>query len=338
MTMSGQPIPALDRVKLFSDRQWETFVLEWADSLRQAYERIERCGGAGDMGRDVIAYVTGGAGVWDNYQCKHYKDPLTPTDIWPELGKLVYYTKRGDYSYPRRYYFVAPQGAGTKLSNLLKRPDDLRADLIKNWEKYCRTAITSTQAVECDAALQAYIDGLDFSIFEAIPPLRIIDGHSRTPWYVARFGGGLPARPLPLAPPPVPDASETGFVRELYSAYRDHLKREVNDAADLSDQQDLREHFQDARLEFYSAESLRTFSRDTLPPGEFEKLHDEVHSGIKDEIRADHADGYRRVVAVVKTARSLQLTGHALHGRMSVRDRGGICHQLANDGKVRWVK
>jgi hypothetical protein len=75
-----------------------------------------------------------------------------------------------------------------------------------------------------------------------------------------------------------------------------------------------------------------------LPPGEFEKLQDEVHTGIKDELRGEHADGYRRVVAVVKTARTLPLGAHALHGRMAVRDHGGICHQLANDGKVRWIK
>jgi hypothetical protein len=27
-----------------------------------------------------------------------------------------------------------------------------------------------------------------------------------------------------------------------------------------------------------------------------------------------------------------------LHGRLTVRDHGGICHQLANDKKVKWTK
>jgi hypothetical protein len=254
------------------------------------------------------------------------------------MAALPVYTRRGDYTYPRRYYFIAPQGAGTKLSNLLKKPDDLRAGLVTNWDAYCRAAITSTQTVELDAALKAHIAALDFSTFDATPPLRIIDGHSRTRWHVARFGGGLPPRPTPEAPPIEPGDTETAFVRELLNAYSDHLKPPVNGIGDLAKADDLREHFGDSRLEFYSAESLRTFSRDTLPPGEFEKLQDEVHSGIRDEVRGDHADGYRRVVAVVKTARTLPLGGHALHGRMAVRDHGGICHQLANDGRVRWVK
>lgn len=338
LVITGQPIPAIDRIKLFSNRQWEDFVLEWADSLRGQYSRVDRCGGAGDMGRDVIATVRDGNGAWDNYQCKHYQESLKPTDIWIELGKLAYYSSRGEYTFPRRYLFIAPQGAGTKLSNLLKKPEELRAGLIANWNTYCRGSITSTAAVDLDVALRTYIDGLDFSIFEATPPLRIIDGHARTRWHVARFGGGLPPRPPVAAPPTEPADTETTFVRELFHAYADHLKQSVNTVADLTQAPGLREHFGDARLEFYSAESLRTFSRDTLPPGEFEKLQDEVHSGIRDEVRGNHADGYQRVVAVVKTSRTLPLAGHALHGRMSVRDHGGICHQLANDGKVQWIK
>ena len=335
---SGQPVHPEDRIKLFTAGQWELFVHEWVDSLRDQYDLVERCGASGDMGRDIIATVKGGNGAWDNYQCKHYEDSLKPSDIWIELGKLAYYTKRGDYTYPRRYYFIAPRGAGTKLSNLLKKPETLRAELFKQWEAHCREGITKTEKVECDAAMRAHIEGLDFSIFEATPVLRIIDAHAQTRWYAARFGGGLPPRPKPLTPPPTPGASETVFVRELYLAYGDHLKQEVNDVADLADRDALREHFSDARIEFYSAESLRTFSRDTLPPGEFEKLQEEVHAGIKDDLRDDHADGYRRVVAVVKTARLLPLDAHSLRSRIHTRDRGGICHQLANDGKVRWVK
>lgn len=335
---SGPPIHAADRITLYSDKEWERFVHEWVDSLRDEYDLVERCGGAGDMGRDVIASVKGDR-AWDNYQCKHYRESLKPSDIWLELGKLAYYTKRGDYSYPRRYYFIAPRGAGTKLSNLLKKPAELRGELLKNWDSHCRDCITKTEIVECDATMKAHLQKLDFSIFQTTPVLRIIEAHAKTRWHTARFGGGLPPRPEPLTLPPVPADNETGFVRELRRAYADHLKQEIADLdAGLGVHDDLREHFHDSRVEFYSAEVLRTFSRDTLPPGEYEKLQDEVHSGIKDEVRAHHADGYQRIIAVVKTARILPLTSHPLISRMHNRDRGGICHQLANDGKVGWVK
>ena len=313
-------------------------MLEWADSLRDQYGTVERCGGAGDMGRDIIAFDKADSTIWDNFQCKHYKTGLTPSDIWVELGKLVYYTYTNEYTYPRKYVFVAPQGAGTKLSNLLRKPDKLKEQLIDNWGKYCKEGITSMAVVELDATLLAYLAALDFSIFEAVPPLRIIDQHAKTRWYATRFGGGLPARPKVAAPPSTVAAHEITYVRSLLDAYSDHLKCTVPTVADLSPHDDVREHFNDARLEFYSAEALRAFSRDTLPPGAFEELQNELHGGIKDEMRGAHSDGYRRVLSVVKTAKLLPITDHALKERLSTHDRGGICHQLANDGKVKWVK
>lgn len=335
---AGLPIPPIERIRIFSAGQWEDFVLEWADSLRDQYGTIERCGGAGDMGRDIIAFDKASPEVWDNFQCKHYKTGLTPGDIWVELGKLVYYTYTKKYTYPRKYVFVAPQGAGTKLSNLLRKADSLKAQLIDNWDKHCKTGITATAEVVLDSDLSTYLDSLNFSIFEAVPPLRIIDQHAKTRWYATRFGGGLPARPK-VAPPPVAVAEhEVTYVRSLLDAYGDHLKCTVSTVSDLGDHADVREHFNDARLEFYSAEALRAFSRDTLPPGAFEELQHELHGGIKDEMRGAHSDGFWRVLAVVKTAKLLPITDHALKERLSLIDKGGICHQLANDGKVRWVR
>lgn len=334
----GIPIPPIERIRIFSDRQWEEFVLEWADSLKDSYGLVERCGGAGDMGRDIVAADKNDPEKWDNYQCKHYQNGLTPSDIWLELGKLIYYTYRNEYTYPRHYFFVAPQGAGTKLSNLLKKGDKLKEQLIENWDAYCRKSITSTEEVELSATLRTYIDGLDFSIFGAIPPLRLIDQHAKTRWFAMRFGGGLPPRPRFDPPPSALAAHEVNYVRELLDAYADHLKQPIATVGDIATLDDVHDHFNDSRLEFYSAESLRAFSRDTLPPGAFENLQEEVHSGIKDEFRGTHTDGYRRVMAVIRIAKLLPITDHALKERLSLLDKGGICHQLANDKKVRWVK
>ena len=335
---TGLLIPPIERIRIFSAAQWEDFVLEWADSLKGQYGTVERCGGAGDMGRDIIAFDKSNPEIWDNYQCKHYKSGLTPGDVWVELGKLVYYTYINEYTFPRKYVFVAPQGAGTKLSNLLRKPSKIKTELIDNWDIHCKKNITSTAEVELNPALRTYLDALDFSIFEAVPPLRIIDQHAKTRWYAARFGGGLPPRPK-ITPPPVSVAAhEVTYVQSLLDAYGDHLKCIVPSVADLSMHDDVRDHFNDARLEFYSAEALRAFSRDTLPPGAFEELQGEFHGGIKEELRGEHSDGYRRVLSVVKTAKLLPITDHALKERLSTHDRGGICHQLANDKKVQWVK
>jgi len=336
----GPPVLPIERIKLYSDKQWEEFTLEWANGLRSIYARVVRCGGPGDMGRDVIAYPDdNNLDVWDNYQCKHYDHPLYPGDIWLEVGKLVYHTFHSEFAFPRKYFFVAPRGVGTTLSNLLKKPDRLRKQLIENWDRHCRNAITKVEEVHLDGELLAYLDRLDFSIFSYVPPLRIIDQHRETPYYFARFGGGLPDRPETPSPPVTPASTELAYLRKLLDAYGDHLKRDVRNRLDIEGEQELREHYGDSRVEFYSAEALRSFSRDTLPEGSYEQLQQEVYDGIRDVMRGQHDDGYRRLLAVVIAAKNLPLTAHALVPRLYIRDRGGICHQLANERRsVKWVK
>ncbi len=335
---SGEYIPPIERIRLFSPDQWEDFVLEWADSFRDEYVTVERAGGSGDMGRDVVAFCDDSADVWDNFQCKHYANALTPTDVWIEFGKVVYFSYTGEFTYPRKYQFVAPEGAGNKLSKLLKKPDALKGELRKNWAKYCENRITETASIPLEGELLEYLDDADFSIFSVLAPLRLIEQHSKTQWYTYRFGGGLPPRPTPEDPPSEIAISEAAYVRALLDAYGDRLSRTMTDVDELSSETELRQHFGRARREFYSAESLKHFSRDTLPPGEFERLQDEFFDGVIDEVESDHIDGYLRVKAVTKAARELQVTSHALVPRMEARDRGGICHQLANDERVRWVK
>jgi Restriction endonuclease len=86
---AGQPVLPVERIKIFSPEQWEDFISEWATSL-QGYGSVERVGGSGDMGCDVIATLDLSLvdGPWDNYQCKRYDHALGPDDIWIELGRL----------------------------------------------------------------------------------------------------------------------------------------------------------------------------------------------------------------------------------------------------------
>jgi hypothetical protein len=164
--VSGPSIVPTERMKLFSPSDWEGLVNEWASSLGK-YGLVERTSGAGDMGCDVIGTVepSNPDSPWDNYQCKHYDHVLAPNDIWVEIGKLCFYTWRGDYSVPRHYRFVAPRGVGGKLARLLKRPAELKAGLLAAWDDKCATQITKATTVALDAALRAHIDTINFGIF-----------------------------------------------------------------------------------------------------------------------------------------------------------------------------
>jgi hypothetical protein len=332
----GIPIPKIDRLKIFSPGEWEEFTLEWAHSMRDQYKDVERCGGAGDMGRDVIATDKNDPDIWDNYQCKHYDNGLTPSDVWLELGKLVYYTFVEAYTYPRFYFFVAPKGVGTKLSNLLKKPDKLKEQLKLQWKEQCEKKITKSEDVELSCEFEKYLDGLDFSVFKAIQPLTIIEQHSRTRWHAARFGGGLPARPDFDAPPEVIASEEVNYVKALLEVYSEVLSKSVAGACDLITHQKYSRHLSNSRTAFYSAEALRTFSRDTLPPGPFKKLQSLVKAGVADTLDRDHRLMFDRVVAVTGYAELLPITDNPLIERLTILDKKGICHQLVNDGDFGW--
>jgi hypothetical protein len=334
----GPAVPAIERLRYMSPKEWEDFIFEWAHSLKGRYEKVEQCAGAGDMGRDIIAFTSMTSDdPWDNYQCKHYEAALVPTDIWIELGKLAYYTYIGEYSLPRAYQFVAPRGAGNKLSKLLRKPAQLRDELISGWERYCRSRIKGTGVVDLDVGLKAHILQMDFSIFSAASPLTILDDHRKTPFYTSRFGGGLPQRDAAPTPPAVIAAHEAIYVRALLDAYEERLTQAFASIDEVNNAQ-LMGHFSRSRVEFYSAEALREFSRDNVPAGTFEGLLDEVYNGVADVVDQAHPDAFERVLATVRQAKALQLTANALVGRTTQHDRGGMCHQLANDERVRWRK
>jgi hypothetical protein len=140
------------------------------------------------MGRDVIGFKTTLQGSWDNYQCKHYANPLSIADVVKELGKLLYHVSQGEFSLPDEYFFVAPKGPGTALLKCLGK-GTLKQELMTRWDKECRNTITTTHPVEL-ATVQATIDAFDFSTVTVLSPLAIIAGHQKTKYYALRGKGG----------------------------------------------------------------------------------------------------------------------------------------------------
>lgn len=336
----GVPIPPLRRLRDFSDEEWEEFVHEWVDSLRAKYVAVHRCGGPGDMGRDVIAFKApvGPSAPWDNYQCKRFNGrPLRIADVVREVGKLLYYVSQGEFSLPDAYTFVAPLGPSTALLRCLQN-GELRQEVLARWDNECRSTITTTQTIEL-AEVQAAMGAFDFFSVTVMSALKVLEGHQQTTHYVHRFGGGLPVRALPATTPSTVQSNETVYVKKLLDAYGDE-KQTSFPTIDALEQTapPLAQHLQRSREQFFTAESLRTFSRDTVKTGTFEQLQNEIYDGIQ-EIYADetYPSGYQRVVKTVQKARDLQITGNILTSVLHTNDRAGICHQLANDDRLTWV-
>jgi len=339
--LHGPSIPPQQRILAYSSEQWEELIHEWSHfCLKKLYSHVQRFTGSGDRGIDIAGFVNGFnlQGVWDNYQCKHYDHALRLGDALPEIGKILWYSFKKAYSAPRKYYFVAPLGAGTQLLNLLADSLKLKAELISRWDSDVKKKITTTEDILLQGEFLSYVQAFEFSIFEAKTALQIIEDHQTCPFHAARFGGGLPPRPTPAVPPDDVAPNESRYVAQLLSSYADHKKSAVPDTSTLKAWPQLKEHFGRQRESFYHAESLRVFARDTVPPGTFESLQNDIHSSVIDTCEADHVDGFVRVCAVTKAARELQLTSNALLSCSKPKDRDGICHQLANEDRLQWLK
>ncbi|MDZ7793624.1 MAG: ABC-three component system protein [Spirochaetia bacterium] len=336
---SGIPIPKAIRVKNFSPDDWEDFIEEWSTSLVDSYIKVRRFGGSGDCGVDIAGFCTskGFEDTWDNYQCKRYAHPLRPSDIWVELGKIIYYSHIGEYTPPRKHYFVAPLDVGTALEKLLNKPTELRDQFKEHWDGYCKIGITSTNEIELSGKLLSYVDAFDFTIFSSKSHVELIEAHSHTGFHSVRFGGGLPVRPDPEEPPAVPAASESRYIRQLLEAYGDHLGIPIRDMSALVAHSMLEKDYRRQRERFYHAEALRNFARDTVPEGTFDYLQDEVYHGVVDVTDSSYPNGYKRMKATVAQASSVALTANPLASVTKSQDRQGICHQLANEDRLKWV-
>ena len=166
----------------------------------------------------------------------------------------------------------------------------------------------------------------------------MIEQHSHTVFHAVRFGGGLPARDTVPPPPPEPSAGESLYLKRLFDAYGDHLSEDVSDREQLTDHSELLDHYDRQRVLFFSAEALRNFARDRTPTGTFDSRKEDIFHGVVDVCDAAHASGLTRLRSTVTTAGTVDVSGNALVSVTRVADKQGVCHHLANDDRLTWVK
>lgn len=336
----GRPILPIKRVEIFSADEWEIFIEEWLDVKKKTYKEVERMGGAGDQGRDIAAYITDSKQAnytWDCYQCKHYDKALSPSMVWKEFAKIIYYSFKKEYPVPRKYYFIAPKGCGTALSSLIKKTNNLKEDLRTNWKQYCEEHITSKEKVMLEGDLLTYFDNFDFSIFEKIATKNIIEEHKAHANHLVWFGGGLPLR-TELTSDMVPadiQAHESVYVTQLLGAYKSESTADYPDVGSLIEP--YSNHFKRARLSFHFAEQLRNLYRDNLPAGTFEKFQEEIYDGVINTCEIGHKNGYEKVKAVETQANNIAISSNPLKDVSVQKDKVGVCHQLCNDQRLKWI-
>lgn len=336
----GLRITPIKRVELFSPDEWEELVEEWLDLKKTDYIEIERFGGAGDKGRDVVAYITDYKKPnykWDCYQCKHYDNSIMPSQVYVEFGKILYYTFIKEYPIPQNYYFIAPKGCGNTLSKLLNNSALLKEEIKKHWDNDCKNKITSSP-INLIGKFKKYVDSFDFTIFSKKHIKEILDLHKNHSNHLTRFGGGLPQRErlnINAIPKQIQN-SEVKYVEQLIKAYNSVSSTDYETYDDLKKEIKYQKHFSRARINFHHAEQLRNFSRDNLPINTFDDFQNEILSAVIDIVEDNHENDFIRVKETEKEAEKVIISSNPLKDVCIIQDKKGICHQLVNDEKVKW--
>lgn len=338
----GKPITPMQRLTVMDDSEFEEIVTEWASEfLATKYESVRRCGAAGDKGRDIIAWINKKEKKWDNYQCKHYGNKLTPTNFYVELGKLCYYTFSGDFIKPQNYFIVSQEGVGTKLGDMLDDAVKLRAALIANWEKYVEKKITSEGSgeIKLEGKLKDFVEEFDFSIVKSVEPHELIEQHGKTSYHWFHFGGGIKKyRKDTTVPAMVESEKEMRYVKQLLIAYSEEISKEINSVEDLNSYGTYKVHFELQRKNFYSVETLKQFERDNLPPDSkaFEDLKEEIYTAVYAKVLSTYENAFKRLISVLDHSGLLTLSSNPLTVTISLQDKQGICHHLVNESKLSW--
>ena len=336
-TLRGAPVPPAHRVYFYSSEEWEVFITEWAYGLADSYRQIKQLGGSGDRGVDVAAFKTdcGFEDAWDCFQAKHYNRSLNFSDAFPEMLKLLHGVMDDFYCLPDRYVFVAPQGCGSTLNRLLSRPTELQKEFLEHLNK--SGAATRQYGEQTLNSIRELAESIDFSIFQSLELKEMLEIHRTTPYFAARFGTELPARPPVKQAPVTPKPDEAVYVKKLVDVYSAQDPASCSDVDSVSAHAKYGSHFQRQREAFYSAEALRLYARDSVPDGTYELLQDDVYTGVIDTAEANHPSGLDRLRAVLTQSGQLDLGAHTLISMSTLKDRQGICHQLANADKLTWV-
>lgn len=341
---AGQPIDPAKRVETFDPAQYERYVLEWVDGFLQGkYAELQQRGGAGDKGRDIVAWLDPSEVTprrLDIYQCKHYANAVGLGDLLPEMGKLLYYTLMGDYPIPETYWIVAQKGVTGSLQDIIDDRERLRKAVVDGWSKHIKLKITKKVSIELDAAMQAHIKKFPFERVKVKQPHELLKEHAQTGYHLRVFGKPLIERPKPPAPPSLVAPIELGYIRQLYAIIAEATATDVSCPADFAHLTHYAFLFAQARLAFYCAEGLKELARDGMENEEyFKALLDEFYNGLlMTYLMGRGIPGMKRMMTTVERAALLPLGGHELAPLVEASDRHGICHHLANDGRFIWIE
>jgi hypothetical protein len=318
------------------DDELERFVREWVGKKTAKYLEITRFSGAGDMGRDVVGFLSPARheGEWDNYQCKQYGKNL-PTDTGiREIGKILYFAFHGHFTVPVNYFFVAPKGVNRNLEALIFNPSTFKMRVLSEWNKYCASTIIKGQKILLDAELSAFIEAYDFSNISRLALDDILNDSHVTPVLTKWFGANPGPAPKGEVPAEILE-SELPYIGQLVDAYGDRNGMKYADHQVIKAHPEFGPHLMMQRERFHDAAAFKRFYRDNTAQEVIETFESDIYHGVFDVYQGIYTDKLRCVDAVMAQAANVSPSGTlAPHARVPVKQ--GVCHHFANIDRMRW--
>ncbi|MFZ6755241.1 ABC-three component system protein [Undibacterium sp. Dicai25W] len=334
-------LPPSVQVQHLAPGQWEQFIeSSCVANLKpeRKYIRVKRLGGAGDAGRDIEARLVDSLASekWDLYQAKHYKNPLAPSDLFPELAKFFQHLTIKTYPAPRYYFICSPQNAGPDLHDLLEKPIELKKRLIEDWQAE-RTGLKG-QSKRLTPDVLVTIHNFDFTKIREMLVRTLLQWHETDTKAHYEMFGIEPERGDDPGVPIAPTADEQSYVSELVKAYGEDSACTLT-VSDVVTSKNYADHFASCRAEFYCAEGLKRFSRDLFPEDEFGRLLEMIYPSAKRAASSPrHKTGLERLDATLSSVSALPFTDSRLYPRLRGGDIPGACHHLVNESRIKWVK
>lgn len=327
------------RLQEIDDTELEEFIELWVDRKSKQYVRVERIGASNDKGRDVIGFLSERShdGPWDLYQCKRKTrgGKLGTPEAMAELGKLFHHHVEGAYqTLPMAYVFVAPRGVVGPLRDLILNPSMLGPYLVKHWHDQCATHITAKKIVSLTPAILAAIETFDFARVSYLTAPMIVKDPAAAP-ALSKVLGLIPDEAPPGAVPDAIQDEELAYIDQLRQVYGEAAGTVFASADDILAHPSHGEHLRRQRTRFFEAASFSRFHRDNTAPGALDTFRDDIFHGVIEVYCETHTSHLHRVDAVMKHAGQTQVS---LLGRVTrIPVRQGMCHHLANEGRLKWI-
>lgn len=333
-------MPSLSvRLMELGDDELEQFIELWIERKSKEYVRVERIGAANDKGRDVIGFLSPQRheGPWHLYQCKRKTrgGKLGVPEAMVELGKMFHHHLEGAYqTLPTKYVFVSPRGVVGPLMDLINNPSKLKDYLISTWDKHCVERITSRETITLTPTLLSAIEAFDFSRVEQMTAPMIVKDSAAGP-ALTKLLGVSPGEAPPGVTPSAIQAEELEYLEQLRQVYEEAAGTVFATADDVLAHPDHGNHLTDQRTRFFEAASFRRFHRDNTAPDALQSFENDIYHGVIEVHREPHSKKLDRVNAVMKHAGVIQVG--LLRSMTRVPVRQGMCHHLANEGRLTWT-